>query len=291
MGVKDYDLNPDNNTLINGINIAEGCPPSGINNAIRQIMADVKEDSDAQNEALKKFSETPASAEDLGPVKVGDGLSMGEDGTLSLDLVDGVDSTSTTQAPTAAAVKKAYDKASELNWIGVPRYWRSKTLPPNHCWANGDFINFADWPELKAVYDAGGFEGMLMAWDADSETQAANLGQWRPDAAEPTGLYTPNLTGQFMRCWTAGEEKAAGAWGRDEIRNIMGTAGDAVWGLKEATGAFEVYDYQGVSMGGGSYTYPRNKLRFDASKAVQTGTENVPKHVWVPLIIYLGNPA
>jgi len=86
MGVKDYDLNPDNNTQINGINIAEGCPPSGINNAVRQLMADVKEDSDAQSEALKKFSETPASAEELGPVKVGDGLTMGEDGTLSADL-------------------------------------------------------------------------------------------------------------------------------------------------------------------------------------------------------------
>lgn len=82
MGVKDYDLNPDNNTQINGINIAEGCPPSGINNAIRQLMADVKADSDAQNEALK----TPASAENLGPVKVGDGLTMGEDGTLSANL-------------------------------------------------------------------------------------------------------------------------------------------------------------------------------------------------------------
>lgn len=86
MGVKDYDLNPDNNTQINGINIAEGCPPSGINNAVRQLMADVKEDSDAQSEALKKFSETPASAEELGPVKVGDGLTMGEDGTLSANL-------------------------------------------------------------------------------------------------------------------------------------------------------------------------------------------------------------
>lgn len=89
MGVKDYDLNPDNNTQINGINIAEGCPPSGINNAMRQLMADVKEDSDAQNtaiEALETKAETPASAEELGPVKVGDGLSMGEDGTLSADL-------------------------------------------------------------------------------------------------------------------------------------------------------------------------------------------------------------
>lgn len=107
MGVKDYDLNPDNNTQINGINIAEGCPPSGINNAIRQLMADVRADSDAQNTK----AETPATADKLGPVKVGDGLSMGEDGTLSLDLVDAVDSTSTTQSATANAVKTAYDKA------------------------------------------------------------------------------------------------------------------------------------------------------------------------------------
>ena len=89
MGVNDYDLEPDNNTQINGINIAEGCPPSGINNAMRQLIADVKEDSDAQDtaiEALKKKAETPASAEELGSVKVGDGLTMGEDGTLSADL-------------------------------------------------------------------------------------------------------------------------------------------------------------------------------------------------------------
>lgn len=115
MGVKDYDLNPDNNTQINGINIAEGCPPSGINDAIRQMMADVKADSDAQN----KKASTPASAEELGPVKVGDGLTMGEDGTLSLDLVDGVDSTSTTQAATANAVKTAYDKAVNALPVGA----------------------------------------------------------------------------------------------------------------------------------------------------------------------------
>lgn len=123
MGVKDYDLNPDNNTQINGINIAEGCPPSGINNAMRQLMADVKADSDAQDtaiEALKKMAETPASAENLGSVKVGDGLSIGEDGTLSLDLVDAVDSTSATQAATANAVKRAYDKAMEaINMLPV----------------------------------------------------------------------------------------------------------------------------------------------------------------------------
>ena len=288
MGVKDYHLNPDNNTQINGINIAEGCQPSGINNAIRQLMADVKADSDAQNTK----AETPASAEELGPVKVGDGLSMGEDGTLSLDLVDGVDSTSTTQAPTAAAVKKAYDKASELDWIGVPRYWRSTTLPPNHCWANGDFVAFADWPELKQVYDAGGFEGMLLPWDASNTKQAANLGKWRPDAANPTGLYTPNLVGQFFRNWTPGIDEGAGQWHRDEIKNIQGVVYDHHFGgSPSSTGALH-YTQSGTlgnSAAGSAERY--GYVTFDASTVVPTGPQNVPPHVWQPAILYLGRPA
>ena len=48
MAVSDYNTNPDLNTAIAGINIAEGCPPSGINNAIRQLMADVKAEHDTQ---------------------------------------------------------------------------------------------------------------------------------------------------------------------------------------------------------------------------------------------------
>jgi hypothetical protein len=41
--ISEFDVNPDNNTDINSINIAEGCAPSGINNAIRQLMSDLKE--------------------------------------------------------------------------------------------------------------------------------------------------------------------------------------------------------------------------------------------------------
>ena len=47
MSVADYNTDPDSNTSISGINVAEGCPPSGINNAIRQMMADVKMADDA----------------------------------------------------------------------------------------------------------------------------------------------------------------------------------------------------------------------------------------------------
>lgn len=49
MAIKDYSTDPDMNTTISGINIAEGCAPSGINNAIRQLMADVKAEKDAES--------------------------------------------------------------------------------------------------------------------------------------------------------------------------------------------------------------------------------------------------
>ena len=182
-------------------------------------------------------------------------------------------------------------EALRLSMIGVPRYWRSTTLPAHHCWANGDFVEFADWPELKKVYDAGGFKGMLMAWDADEEAQAANLGMWRPDAAKPTGLFTPNLSGQFFRNWGPGVGKDAGAWGEDAIRNITGQASGAnsVGPCANGMGAI----YRGEVQGNATY---RNSsyggyLMFDASRVVPTGPENVPPHVWQPAILYLGLPA
>lgn len=41
--VSEWDSNASGNTDINGININEGCPPSTINNAIRETMAQVKD--------------------------------------------------------------------------------------------------------------------------------------------------------------------------------------------------------------------------------------------------------
>ena len=40
--IKDFDSTAANNTDINSVDIAEGCAPSGINNAIRELMADLK---------------------------------------------------------------------------------------------------------------------------------------------------------------------------------------------------------------------------------------------------------
>lgn len=220
-----------------------------------------------------------ASVMEAGLVKIGDGLQIGEDGTLSVKSSD---------------LLEDWRKS----WIGVPRYWRSTVLPDDHCWANGDFISFSNWPELHAVYEAGGLEGMLLGWDATEEEQAANLGKWRPDSSIPTGLYTPALSGQFFRNWAPGSEKGAGTWGRDEIRNITGGSNlgqerrDAVLthGSTSTDGALKytqmnqskVAEGSGVGIG---------SLELDASLVVPTGSQNVPQHVWQPLCLYLGRPA
>ena len=183
------------------------------------------------------------------------------------------------------------------SWIGVPRPWRSTALPPSHCWANGDFVAFADWPELEQVYAAGGFEGMLMPWDADGETQAANLGQWRPDAAEPTGLYVPDYVGHFMCCWGPGAEESAGGWHRDEIRNISGTSSDVchayagTFGVENRGGAMTSHIKSTPFFSHTNKDVPAMYISFDASRMVPTGKRNVPQHIWSPQIIYLGKPA
>ena len=211
-----------------------------------------------------------ASVMEAGLVKIGDGLQIGEDGTLSVKSSD---------------LLEDWRKS----WIGVPRYWRSTVLPDDHCWANGDFISFSNWPELHAVYEAGGLEGMLLGWDATEEEQAANLGKWRPDSSIPTGLYTPALSGQFFRNWGPGADSQAGVWGRDEIRNITGNIGLTHAGSRNGTGALKPSDgTQVFSHWDGSYLGSNTSLGFDASLSIPTGPQNVPQHVWQPLVIYLG---
>ena len=189
----------------------------------------------------------------------------------------------------SATDKKSVDyaEALRLSFIGVPRYWRSTTLPANHVWANGDLVLFSDWPELKKVYDAGGFTGMLLAYNANAATIAANLGKWRPNAANPTGLYVPKLGDQFFRAWTG--EGEAGTWQSDAIRNITGRPGitasdEFTWG----EGAFYGVEYFAGVL---STAQPSHLIYFDSSRVIPTGPVTVPPHIWQPVVVYLGLPA
>ena len=230
-------------------------------------------------------------------VIAGTGLTGGgplsADVTLAAKLTDSVSLADSTTAASAKAVKAVYDRleAFRLSMIGVPRYWRSTTLPAGHVWANGDLALFADWPELKKIYDAGGFAGMLLSYKANSATIAANLGKWRPNAANPTGLYLPSYGKQFFRAWT-GAGREAGSWQGDAIRNIQGTIYSYILNLgngNSPSGALKINTSQQ-----GLYTVGRDgyggEMTFDASSAVPTGPENVPQHIVQPIVLYLGRP-
>ena len=173
--------------------------------------------------------------------------------------------------------------------IGAPKFHRSTVLPDDHAWPDGSFIEFDDWPEFGEVYEQGGFTGLVMPWDADTEEQAANLGKYRPNSANPTGLYLPLHGGQFFRNWVLGMGQA-GAWGRDEIRNIVGSI--APWSAENnASGAFSVGDTRTSRPNGTGTLGSGNTLyNFNASLIVSTGPQNVPQHVWQPVILYLGRP-
>jgi hypothetical protein len=183
--------------------------------------------------------------------------------------------------------------------VGLLKPWESTTLPPDCCWPNGDFVSFADFPEVKWKYDNGFFAGKLLAYNADSTTIAANLGQWRPDAANPTGLFTPNIGDQFLRAWTAGLARAAGSWQTDQMRPITGesegSGGATHSGLLVAgsstSGAFYAGTAQpnnpGETTGGG------NNLGLNSALlgVNYSGTETAPRHISQPVIIYLGRAA
>lgn len=172
--------------------------------------------------------------------------------------------------------------------IGCPMYWRSTTLPEGFAWVNGDLVLFEDWPEFAAVYNAGGFSGMVLPYNADSATIAANLGKFRPNAANPTGLYLPSCGEQFFRAWTGGTGRDAGAWHRDEIRNITGSGTVAI--LDGWTGALRRNPGGTSNIAQGNY-HGFGTFSLDCSRIIPTGPENVPPHVWQPVVIYLGLPA
>ena len=229
------------------------------------------------------------------------------DGTY-FQLIGDIDTNTTyavaTQAKNgllSAADKKALDycEALRLSMIGVPRYWRSTTLPAGHVWANGDLALFADWPELKKIYDAGGFAGMLLAYNANSATIAANLGKWRPNAANPTGLYVPNLSEQFFRGWTGGW-RGAGSSQSDAMQNITGAIWDfpvtapmtflATSGAFTRPGSTESALLQSLYSSMNEIGYG-DGVTLDVSRVVRTSTENRPVNVAVPTMLYLGIPA
>lgn len=106
--------------------------------------------------------------------------------------------------------------------IGAPQWATSAIAPDDHVFANGDLVYFSDRPELEEKYLSGGFDGMLLAWDATAEQQNANRGMFRPNAASPTGLYMPIDGNAYMQNWVNAISGAPGSFISAGLPNVTG---------------------------------------------------------------------
>ena len=93
-----------------------------------------------------------------------------------------------------------------------------------------------------------------------------------------------------FRNWVLGAERVAGSWGRDEIRNIYGSINIMRLIDGEAVGPFSLINDRVVAVGVGGVTASISDIGFSASNVVSTGPQNVPPHIWQPIILYLGRP-
>lgn len=177
--------------------------------------------------------------------------------------------------------------------IGTPMPMAGTTLPPGFMWADGSFASFAVYPELKAKYERCGFDGMLLAYNSSEADIAAYPGKFKPDAANPTGLFVPRLNGLFARY--CGGEVDAGKYASDMGRQLLAYADlpvtiDVSWAFAPI-GQIEGFVPGGVEVG--------EKNRYSAFKldaslvwgAEHSGAEFAPVHYAQPVALYLGRAA
>jgi microcystin-dependent protein len=129
--ISEFDSTPANNTDIDSINIAEGCAPSGINNAIRELMSQLKD------------QQTGASGDNF---TVGGNLAV--TGTTTFTGIPSGPTasvgTNTTQLATTAFVTSSLP-------TGVINMWGTNTAPTGWLLCAGTAVSRSTYAALFAV--------------------------------------------------------------------------------------------------------------------------------------------
>jgi microcystin-dependent protein len=130
--ISEFDSTPANNTDIDSINIAEGCAPSGINNAIRELMSQLKD------------QQTGASGDNF---TVGGNLAV--TGTTTFTGIPSAPTasagTNTTQVATTAFV------LANTTPTGVISMWGTGTAPTGYLLCVGTAVSRSTYAALFAV--------------------------------------------------------------------------------------------------------------------------------------------
>lgn len=247
-------------------------------------------------------------------------------------MSDSVSSTDTTIAASSLAVKTVNDRVTtnetglesvnqylakysedieaisfieefRKSWIGVPRFYHGKTLPANCMWASRNTFTLGDYPEFKALWDAGAFEGMSQTYTDTLKTSA--LGNWLIDGdGDEAIIYTPDLRNCFFRCTGAGFDgiggiNQAGLPNITGTLRVVGTPSESNWIANTlGSGCFynvtvnasTQYFAQCVSnTNGGTYSQGLSASR--SSSIYGNSNTVMPYSVNYPVMIYLGRHA
>jgi len=212
--ISEFDTNPDLNTDINSINIAEGCAPSGVNNAIRTLMSDLKDwQSGAQDIYIAPAGTAAApswtfngdtdtgfyryAANEVGVAangsNVGRFTSVGWVGNVSGNLVNGT--TATTQAAgtndtTVATTAFAQAAARALYPVGSIYINATNATNP------GTLLGFGTWVAFGAGRVPVGFDSGNSLFDSAEETGGS------ADAIVVSHTHTMQSAGNHQHTYT-----------------------------------------------------------------------------------------
>ncbi|WP_027186652.1 hypothetical protein [Desulfovibrio cuneatus] len=162
-------------------------------------------------------------------------------------------------------------------------------LYPNCVWSDRSLVLFADWPDLKAEYDAGYIMSTTQAYAATFPAY------WVLNDAK-TGLYLPDVGGLFPRAWRAGTMKydvgrQAGSYQQDQIQGhrhgIIGLVNYVAPSSPNST-----HDDLQKREGGAGYSTLYNHVVGVATDSLygsaRFGTTTHPQSYAKPMAIYLG---
>jgi hypothetical protein len=158
--VTEWDATASNNTVVADINIAEACPPSGINNALREIMAQIKA-VDAGTQALTTLDSTgditAANFQPDGDTSAGDNAAIGYTAAEGL-ILTGQGSTSD------VTVKNDADAAV----LTVPTGTTNVSLAGNLSLSDASSVNISTPLLAGADHTFTGFTAQMLAGGAIS---------------------------------------------------------------------------------------------------------------------------
>lgn len=202
--VSDWDTTAANNTDIGGISIAEGCAMANLNNAMREIMAQIK----TLNPVAGTYS--PIGQHTLGfPAS-----------SLTPATTNGA-APGTTETPTYKVMYKTLDfdaSTEEFAQFGVqmPKGWNEGTLVAQFVWSHGaTTTNFGVAWGIEAVA-IGNDDATDAAWG--TEVVVADTGGTTGD------LYYSDETAAI----TVGGSPGSEEWVVFRVTRVVGNAGDTM---------------------------------------------------------------